>query len=426
MSSIVVIALVFVVAAVAILAAITKFIYICAPNEVLIFSGTKRVVGGVEVGYRYKKGGRGFRKPFFETVDRLDLTNMIIDIRVANAYSKGGIPLNVEGVANLKIAGKEPELANAIERLLGKPREDIVRIARETLEGNLRGVLSTLTPEEVNHDRIKFAESLLREADKDLTNIGLDLDTLKIQHVSDNVSYLDSLGRKQSADLIMRSRVAEAENKALSAERSADNLQNQEVARVNAEINMARADAKKRIIDAQTKLTAMVAEQRGIVTAQVAKARAELEVQKARIEQVRLQLLADRIKPAQAQKAQMIEAARGASAKIVEDGKATAESLRQIANTWQATGDNARQVFVAQKLSGLVSSLMDTVPPLPIDKFTIIDKELGGGDGSGNLAVKAAVASEQLKHTLGVDVAAILKRLEAKNEGPQPPPVPTS
>jgi len=410
---------------VAVAGVVLKNIYICAPNEVLIFSGSKRQLRDHQVGYRYKKGGLGWRIPLMETVDRLDLTNMIIDIRVQGAYSKGGIPLNVEGVANLKVAGKEPELANAIERLLGKGREDIVRIARETLEGNLRGVLATLTPEEVNQDRIKFAESLLREADKDLINLGLDLDTLKIQNVSDNVGYLDSLGRRQTADLLMRSRIAEAENKALSAERSADNVKTQEIARVNAEIAMARADARRRIIDAQTKKTAMVAEQQSIVTAEVAKARAELDVQRARIEQVRLQLLADRIKPAQAQKHQMIEAARGASAKIIEDGKATAESLRQIATTWAATGDNARQVFVAQKLSGLVSSLMQTVSPLPIDKFTVIDKSLGGGD---NLAVKATLTSEQLKHTLGVDIPALLKRLEGRSEEPAavPPPLPPS
>ena len=69
----------------------------------------------------------------------MDLTNMIIDLRVSNAYSKGGIPLQVEGVANIKIAGEEPTIHNAIERLLGKSRKEIEQIAKETLEGNLKG-----------------------------------------------------------------------------------------------------------------------------------------------------------------------------------------------------------------------------------------------------------------------------------------------
>lgn len=72
------------------------------------------------------------------------------------------------------------------------------RMAKETLEGNLRGVLATLTPEEVNADKIKFAQSLLTEAEDDRRHIGLELDTLKIHDVSDEVSYPDSIGRRQS------------------------------------------------------------------------------------------------------------------------------------------------------------------------------------------------------------------------------------
>lgn len=396
---------------------ITRLIHICAPNEVLVFSGTKRSIGDRQVGYRLVQGGRGIRIPLLERVDRMDMTNMIIELRVSGAYCKGGIPLNVEGVANLKIASTEPVIGNAIERFLGKSREEIIRVARETLEGNLRGVLATLTPEEVNRDRVKFTESLLTEADKDLQSLGLELDTLKIQNVSDDKGYLDALGRAQSAELMMRSRIAEAENRAMAAERSASNLETQEMARIDAEIAMARADAQKRILDAQTKKGAMVAEQRSLVTSAVAKATAEVDVQKARLEQVRLQLMADRIKPAEAARQQALENARGDAAQIIENGKATAEALRQMAATWRRSGDSARQILVAQKLSGLIGQLMSTVSALPIDKVTFIDRALtNGGD---NLAVKAAVTSEQLKHTLGIDVPAMLSKFGGSADAAQ-------
>ena len=194
------------------------------------------------IGYRVVQGGRGLRIPLIEVVDRMDLTNMIIELRVQGAYSRGGIPLNVQGVANVKVSSKIVQLANAVERFLGMTREQIMAVARETLEGNLRGVLSTLTPEEVNQDREKFAGELLHEADHDLARLGLELDTLKVQHVSDDKGYLDSIGRKQTAELLKRSRIAEAENHALSAENAASNLQNQEIAKLDAEISMARAE----------------------------------------------------------------------------------------------------------------------------------------------------------------------------------------
>ena len=90
---------------------------------------------------------------------------------------------------------------NAIERFLGRGMGDIQQVAKETLEGNLRGVLATLTPEEVNEDRLKFADSLAAEVEHDLAKLGLHLDVLKIQHVTDDANYLASIGREQIAQV---------------------------------------------------------------------------------------------------------------------------------------------------------------------------------------------------------------------------------
>jgi flotillin len=408
---------------------ISRIIYICPPNEVLIFSGGHRKLATPQgderiVGYRVVQGGRGIRIPLIEVVDRMNLTNMVIELRVTGAYSRGGIPLNVQGVANVKISSKTAQLANAIERFLGMTREQIMQVARETLEGNLRGVLSTLTPEEVNQDREKFAGALVHEADHDLGRLGLELDTLKIQHVSDDKGYLDSIGRRQTAELLKTSRIAEAENHALSQENSATNLMNQEIAKVEAEISTARAEGHRRVAEAQTRKGALVAESKGQVQAQVAKATAELSVQRARLAQVRYQLVADKVKPAEAKKAQMVAQARGIASKIVEDGKATAAAIRSLGETWGKAGDSARQIFVAQKLQSLVGTMMSTVGEIQVDKLTVIDKNLAGN--GGNLAVKAAVTAEQLKQMLGVDVAAAVQRLvgEPKVAAATPPTPP--
>ena len=102
-----------------------------------------------------------------------------VHVEVRGAYSKGGIPLNIHGIANVKLPGEEPLLNNAIERFLGRAVADIRLIAKETLEGNVRGVLAQLTPEEVNEDKTRFAQSLLEEAEHDMNRMGLVLDNLK-------------------------------------------------------------------------------------------------------------------------------------------------------------------------------------------------------------------------------------------------------
>ena len=170
MVEIVVIVGVLALAALTLVLVVQRLLCIAGPNEVLVFSGRMRfdTATGRRVGYRVVKGGRRVRIPLMEVVDRLDLTNMIVPVTIQNAFSKGGIPLTVESVANIKIAGEDPLLGNAIERLLGKRREEVMRIAQETLEGNLRGVLATMTPEEVNEDREVFERGLIEEADQDL------------------------------------------------------------------------------------------------------------------------------------------------------------------------------------------------------------------------------------------------------------------
>jgi flotillin len=438
MSSILSLLAVVAIFAIVLMMVIKRLLYICPPNEVLIFSGGQRAAAsGRKVGYRIIKGGRAIRLPLFEKVDRMDLTNMPIEVQVKGAYSRGGIPLNVHGIANVKVAGEQPVLDNAIERFLGVPRDRIMAVVKETLEGNLRGVLATLTPEEVNEDKIKFAQSLLDEAEDDLRRLGLELDTLKIQDVSDDVDYLDSIGRRQSAEVQKRALIAEANSRAESAIRAASNHQETEISRLEAHLGTLRAENARRVADAQTRGAATIAEARGKVTARLARAEAELEVQRARIEQVRRQLQADVLEPARAQKAAAEASARGEAAQIVEQGRATAQAMEEIAATWSRVGAGAREVFLMQKMDELIKIVMGTVHDLKVERLTVLGG-VGGGASSngtphtgvdlGNVAGRLITVNEQLKAAAGVDLlGAVEGRLGgARPTGPAagPPPLP--
>ena len=129
-------------------------IIICPPNRVAVISGRSRVLSdGRRVGFRILKGGRTIHIPIIEKVSWMDLNTIPLEVSVTNAYSRGTIPLNVQGIANVKVSSKEGVLKNAAERFLDVPKESIGQIAKETLEANLCGVLATLSPEEVNEDR---------------------------------------------------------------------------------------------------------------------------------------------------------------------------------------------------------------------------------------------------------------------------------
>ena len=389
---------------------VRKVLYVCQPNEVLIFSGLSHSATEGKRGYRIIRGGRAVRVPLFETVDRMDLTNMIIEVSVRNAYSKGGIPLAVQGIANIKVPGEEPLLNNTLERFLGKSRGEIMKMARETLEGNLRGVLATLTPEQVNRDKERFASQLAAEAEQDLNKLGLVLDTLKIQNVLDDVGYLDAIGRRRSAEIRRDAQIAEAEAQAEAAEQKWHNTMNAEVAKIDAQVQIAMKDNERRIADATTRREAWIAEQRAAVEADVSKARAELQMQDARIERVRLQQQADVIQGAEAQRRQAEERAKGAAAKVIEQGRATADVLQNIAQAYREGGVPGRDVLLMQKLVPLLELLTGTLGELKVDRLTILGSNGAASESGPALANRLVSYGEQLKAVTGVDVPELLRQ----------------
>ncbi|MDC0746804.1 flotillin family protein [Polyangium mundeleinium] len=400
-----------------------NLLLVSSPNEVLILSGGSHQVGSRAVGYRSVRGGRAVRIPLLERVDRMDLNNIPVDISVKGAYSKGGIPLNVQGVAHVKLPGEEPRLSNAVERFLGKSRDEIAAIARETLEGNVRGVLAQLTPEQVNQDKTAFADKLLEEAEHDMQRMGLVLDTLKIQNVADDANYLNSIGRMRGASVRMDASIVEARTQAESAEQKAENWARSEVAKIDADLAIARQETEKRVKDALSRREAMIQEAKGQVLAQIAQVKAEINRQKARALQVERQLLADVIQPHDAERRNLEEQARGDAAKIIELGKAEAEALHRIVDEIRKAGPGALEILALQQMMPLLPHIAGARTPTKIGTLSVLPS---GDDAS--LARKAIAVSEQIRAATGLDLTEVARRLGTSAPAPAlaaaPPPLP--
>ncbi|MDI1429453.1 flotillin family protein [Polyangium sorediatum] len=390
-----------------------NLLLVSSPNEVLILSGGSHQVGSRAVGYRSVRGGRAVRIPLLERVDRMDLNNIPVDISVKGAYSKGGIPLNVQGVAHVKLPGEEPRLSNAVERFLGKSRDEIAAIARETLEGNVRGVLAQLTPEQVNQDKTAFADKLLEEAEHDMQRMGLVLDTLKIQNVADDANYLNSIGRMRGASVRMDASIVEARTQAESAEQKAENWAKSEVAKIDADLAIARQETQKRVKDALSRREAMIQEAKGQVLAQIAQVKAEINRQKARALQVERQLQADVIQPHDAERRNLEEQARGEAAKIIELGKAEAEALHRIVDEIRKAGPGALEILALQQMMPLLPHIAGARTPTKIGTLSVLPS---GDDAS--LARKAIAVTEQIRAATGLDLTDVARRLGTSAPAP--------
>ena len=100
-------------------------------------------------GFRIRKGGGTFVIPVIEKVDRLSLELLTIDVQQEqDVYTSKGVPVRVDGVAQIKVKGDDISIATAAEQFLSKDTEAIKNIAMQTLEGHLRAILGTMTVED--------------------------------------------------------------------------------------------------------------------------------------------------------------------------------------------------------------------------------------------------------------------------------------
>jgi flotillin len=385
-------------------------IYVCSPNEVMIFSGRKFKAdpntGRDFIGFRVVRGGRAIRIPIIETVSRMSLTNIPIDLAVKGAFSRGGVPLNVVAVANIKFPSQEPALHNALERFLGMSQDQIVYVAKDTLEGCLRGVIAELSPEEINQQKKLFEKKLVDEAHKDMQRLGLVLDNLQIQNISDDVGYLSSVGRVRGAEVRKEARIGEVRAQAQALVQKADNKMRSEMAQIDAHTRVLQEENRRRIIEAETGREAMIAEVRGEVAAQIAEARAQVKRLDAFAEQTKFRLEADVVAPAMAKKLELEARAKAEAAGILAQGNANAHALEKLAESYVKAGPGARDAMLVQKLAPVFAQLTGTMRDIKVERLTV----LGASDGMGPSLI---TLNEQIKAATGLDLA---KRLSAKTD----------
>ncbi len=223
-----------------------------SPNQAAVISGrTRKLADGTKVGYRLVRGGATLVLPFLEKVEYLDLNVITVPLSTSRAYTLEGVPVSVKAVANIKIKGDDTSLRSASERFLGMDEDEFHQLVFQTLEGHLRAILGTLTVEEINNDRQTFAQKLLTEAAGDLEKMGIGLDALTIQEISDDEGYLDALGKRRTAEVKRDAEIGEAEAKRDSKIKASIALQEGEKVRLATEAQIAQSNRETEIQKAQ-------------------------------------------------------------------------------------------------------------------------------------------------------------------------------
>jgi flotillin len=216
------------------------------PNQVLVISGRKHRVldpDGTtrEVGFKIRKGGGVFVLPVFEKVDILSLELLTIDVQTPEVYTSKGVPVRVDGVAQIKVKGDDVSISTAAEQFLSKTTDEIKNVATQTMEGHLRAILGTMTVEDIYQNRDAFASKVQEVAAGDMANMGLGIVSFTIRDIRDGQGYLEALGKPRIAQVKRDAVIAQAEADRDSMIRSAQATQAGQEAKFAADTKIAEA-----------------------------------------------------------------------------------------------------------------------------------------------------------------------------------------
>merc|ERR1719297_328723 len=363
-----------------------------------------------------------------------------------NVETKQGVPLTVTGVAQVKIM-KDPQLLEiAAEQFLGKKEDEITETILQTLEGHLRAILGTLTVEEVYKDRDQFANLVREIATPDVGKMGIEILSFTIKDVYDNVDYLASLGKSQTAAVKRDAEIgvaqanrdagireAECEKSAMDIKYSTDTkiednsrLFKLQKANFDKEVNSAKAEAQLAYELQAAKIQQKIRNEE--IQIQVVERRKQIEIEEQEIMRKEKELTATVKLPAEAEAYKVQTVAEGNRTRVVETakaegekirligaadaraveavGRAEAESMRLKASAYKQYGDAAVMSLVLEALPQIAAEV--AAPLAKTDEIVLI----GGGNNTTNEINKlVGTLPPAVQALTGVDITGALGKI---------------
>ena len=401
------------------------------PDEALIVFGRRKLLGrkvrsetGQIEGFRIIRGGGTFVWPAWEQHEILSLRMMTLDIDLRHVYTIQGIPINVKAVAQVKVLGDIGHIRRAAEGFLGLAADDIQATIKETVAGHLRGIIGTLTVEELYRDQKSFQEKVRDEAHKDLDGMGFEFRSFVFQAIQDDEGYLNALGQPKIQEALKNARIATAQADRDAAIEEEQARQQKEQKRIVVDTEIAESDRALSLKKASIKKEVDVADAQAVKAGEMELKVQDIKIAEQEVERQKLELnasireqadakkyeaerLADagqyrvereaaaerkrREEAAQAVKAEGIAQAEAESTKRREIGLAEAEAIRAKG---EAEAKARRLLAEALKLyndAGLSIEALKVLPeiaaaisePLARAGTTTIISNGGAGEGTG-------------------------------------------
>ena len=387
----------------------------CPSDKILVIYGNR----GTSKSAKCVNGGGAFVWPIIEDYAYLSLTPIGIDANLTNALSKQNIRVDVPCRFTVGISTDPESMLAAAERLLGQSAQQIQELARDILFGQLRLVIATMSIEELNSDRDKFLEAITANVEVELKKIGLRLINVNVTDIKDESGYIEALGQEAAAKAINEAKVRVAEQEKIgeigkaeavretrirTAEANAQAVQGEN----EAKIAIANSDSARREREAEAQRKAVAAEKVAQAQALEEAYAAEQKAEDARANRERASQKANVIVAQEIEKERLVIAAeaeaeqkrvnaKGEADAIFAKMEAEANGLYQVLTKQaegydrmiKAAGGDATKAYtllLLEKLPELVKTQVDAIKGINIDKVTVWDNGGGAADGKTSTA----------------------------------------
>ena len=434
------------------------------PDQAYIISGLKKES-------KVLIGRAGIRVPFLERMDRLYLGQMTVDIKTEQSVPTSDfINVNVDAVAKVRISPQPEGIKLAAKNFLNKRPDDITRDLQDSLQGNMREIIGTLSLKEINTDRDSFSDQVMSKASKDMDKLGIEILSCNIQNVTDENGLIKDLGADNTSLIKKNAAIAKAQADRDIAIAQAEAERESNEARVQADTQIAQkqteldircselkilADGKKAEADAAYQIQSQ--EQRksietATVNAEIAKAQREAElrqaevvVQKQKLEaDIRAKADAERYRQQQEAEADLFKRQKDAEAARYEQeqkaeaemkiaqaqkyareleaegiaavGKAEAEAIRAKALAEAEGIDKKAEAMKKYGDAAVIEMVMKALPEIArhvAEPLSKVDKITMYGEGNsakllGDIITGTTQVTEGITQGMGIDVKSLV------------------
>lgn len=410
-----------------------SLVRVCWPDQILVVTGTKTRIAGKEYGFRLQRGGWTFVIPYFQSVQALDLSIIPINVLVEGVNSANGITVGADATACVCVDDEDETLLySAVERLMGKSRDEIQEQIQQTMIGNFRGALNKTTPlqaigmvesveeadeevitttvsTDVEGERAQFRAELLKDSTQDLSSFGMRVVSVSLQKIWDTSTYIANLANKtlshkrqevEVEEARLRARAARAESDAKRRTTIAENQANERIVAARQELEVLRQQCEAEV--EQTRLEADSA---------ISKAESEGErtVQEIAVELQKLKNVSDVTLAAEVEQkaAEVLAAGESEAIRLVQETQN--DLLRQKAELVAQSSHVGKIVlFVQQHLAHLFAAYQEHAKGVQADSLVIMD-DTRGFNGVANRGPEALVDFlRQLDAGFGIRVRDLL------------------